>query len=70
MAVTTITPVGKEDTFEHVSVHDNPEKDLVSGVDQFGAKSKTDPREIALVRKLDIYIMVCICLEVERISMY
>lgn len=27
-------------------------------LDKFGASAKTDPREIALVRKLDWYIMV------------
>lgn len=29
-------------------------------VDEFGAHSKTDPREIALVKKLDRYIIVSI----------
>ncbi len=28
-------------------------------LDRFGAHAKTDPVEIALVRKLDLYIMVC-----------
>lgn len=28
-------------------------------VDEFGAHSKTDPAEIALVKKLDRYIIVC-----------
>lgn len=28
-------------------------------LDRFGAHTKTDPVEIALVRKLDLYIMVC-----------
>jgi hypothetical protein len=30
-------------------------------VDEFGAHAKTDPREIALVKKLDKYIIVSIC---------
>lgn len=29
-------------------------------VDQFGAHAKTDPREIALVKKLDRYILVSV----------
>jgi hypothetical protein len=31
-------------------------------LDRFGAWAKSDPLEIALVRKLDIYMMVCSCL--------
>lgn len=27
--------------------------------DRFGSVAKTDPKEIALVRKLDLYLMVC-----------
>lgn len=32
---------------------------LIEEVDQFGSHKKTDPVEIALVKKLDWYIMVC-----------
>lgn len=28
-------------------------------IDEFGAHAKTDPKEIALVRKLDMHILVC-----------
>lgn len=35
------------------------EKELVQGRDYAGAVAKTDPREIKLVRKLDMRIMVC-----------
>ena len=31
-----------------------------SKVDEFGAHTKTDPKEIALVRKIDWYILVCL----------
>ena len=31
----------------------------VGQLDRFGAASKVDPREIALVRKLDRHMMVC-----------
>jgi hypothetical protein len=35
----------------------DPEKPTVVGFDRFGAHAKTDPVEIALVRKLDLFIM-------------
>lgn len=31
----------------------------IEKVDAFGAHTKTDPKEIALVRKLDWYMLVC-----------
>lgn len=39
--------------------YDEPQKGLpsVQKTDQFGAHEKTDPKEIALVKKLDRYIM-------------
>jgi hypothetical protein len=37
----------------------DPEKAPVVEFDRFGAHAKTDPKEIALVRKLDMFIMVC-----------
>jgi hypothetical protein len=33
---------------------------VMDKVDKFGAHAKTDPREIALVKKLDWYIMVSV----------
>lgn len=36
----------------------DPEKPTIVGFDRFGAHAKTDPVEIALVRKLDLFIMV------------
>jgi hypothetical protein len=36
----------------------DPEKPIVVGVDRFGAHAKTDPLEIALVRKLDMFMLV------------
>ena len=36
-------------------------------VDEFGAHAKTDPREIALVKKLDRYILVSVPAAVPRV---
>ena len=51
-----------EQRLEHVvSPNDEPVKDIlpqVEKVDKFGAHTKTDPREIALVKKLDMYMLV------------
>lgn len=44
------------DHLESASVHD--EKAVAGNVDYSGFTQKTDPKEIKLVRKLDIYIMV------------
>ena len=43
---------------EHVEQHDEPLKSTTE-YDRFGSAKKTDPKEIALVRKIDIYMMVC-----------
>jgi len=41
------------------SLNEVDEKDGVQrDLDQFGAWAKSDPKEIALVKKLDLYIMV------------
>ena len=45
-----------KESFEHVELA-KPEI-LIESMDEFGAHAKTDPREIALVKKLDRYIMV------------
>lgn len=45
-----------DDKFEPSII--DPEKPTVVGFDRFGAHAKTDPVEIALVRKLDLFIMV------------
>lgn len=60
--------IADEKTMETVEHVDNkrdpslldPEKPVVVavGVDRFGAYAKTDPLEIALVRKLDLIMMV------------
>jgi hypothetical protein len=31
--------------------------------DKFGSAAKTDPREIALVKKIDLYMMVGPCMQ-------
>ncbi|KAH8811216.1 major facilitator superfamily domain-containing protein [Xylogone sp. PMI_703] len=47
----------------HIETQDNNDNEQalkipeIEKVDQFGAHAKTDPKEIALVRKLDIYIL-------------
>lgn len=41
---------------EHDDVHKG--EPLSENVDEFGAAAKSDPREIALVKKLDWYMMV------------
>lgn len=47
---------------EHVETTDNElVKPKMEKVDEFGAHSKTDPREIALVKKIDWYILVSVC---------
>lgn len=40
--------------------NDGEMKDRFQDVDEFGAHRKTDPAEIALVRKLDLFIIVSI----------
>lgn len=49
------------DQLERVETHDEGVMKIqptYEKVDEFGAHSKTDPREIALVKKLDLYILV------------
>lgn len=57
------TPVVNKNQALHVEAQsDNNEQKLImpeiEKVDHFGAHTKTDPKEIALVRKLDIYMLV------------
>lgn len=53
----------EEKHLEHVTSAQDPD-DLkmpaMDKVDEFGAHAKTDPREIALVKKLDRYIIVSV----------
>ncbi|KAJ0276588.1 hypothetical protein COL26b_008692 [Colletotrichum chrysophilum] len=45
---------------EHVLTTDDPalmKQPAIEKVDEFGAHTKTDPREIALVKKIDWYIL-------------
>lgn len=45
---------------EHVNQLDLKEQDVENPqVDKFGSVTKRDPRETALVRKLDLFMMVC-----------
>ncbi|GJC77433.1 hypothetical protein ColLi_00271 [Colletotrichum liriopes] len=46
---------------EHVLTTDDPalmKQPVIEKVDEFGAHTKTDPKEIALVKKIDWYILV------------
>lgn len=47
----------EEGATEHVENQDGEK--VEERHDRFGSVTKTDPKEIALVRKLDLYLMVC-----------
>lgn len=47
----------EEGATEHVENQDGGKN--TERHDRFGSVAKTDPKEIALVRKLDLYLMVC-----------
>jgi hypothetical protein len=40
------------------SIDDQPKQPSYDKIDEFGAHTKTDPKEISLVKKLDLYILV------------
>lgn len=46
----------EEAATEHVENQDNEKN--IERHDRFGSVAKTDPKEIALVRKIDLYLMV------------
>lgn len=52
----------KEDVkIDHVDFQEDlkkPQDGESEAIDKFGSHAKTDPKEIALVRKLDLYLMV------------
>lgn len=47
------------DRVETADRNDEILKPRYDKVDEFGAHDKTDPAEIALVRKIDLYCLVC-----------
>lgn len=49
----------------HVEAQDKDNDEKFQKMDEFGAHVKTDPKEIALVRKLDMYMMVSLACAVE-----
>lgn len=55
--VTTSIDKVEEGATEHVENQDGEKN--TERHDRFGSVAKTDPKEIALVRKLDLYLMVC-----------
>jgi hypothetical protein len=57
MDATLANEKAKPEHVEH-SADEIFEKDTNDKVDEFGAHTKTDPAEIKLVRKLDLYILV------------
>jgi hypothetical protein len=52
-----VRPDNKPGVVQAESVYDNEKLADITEVDYSGAKEKTDPAEIALVRKLDRWIM-------------
>jgi hypothetical protein len=57
--------MGGKDPVLHLEEQDTKgDVEKVEKVDQFGARSKTDEKEIALVRKLDLYMLVGVCLAI------
>lgn len=66
---------GEKNPVMHVegSEHDDQlqkplDNDVDAEFDAFGARKKTDPKEVALVRKLDLYMMVRAALRVPWLS--
>lgn len=77
MATTTpshqTAPKPTAEQIDTISLNDNPTKPQHHAeLDKFGASAKSDPAEIALVRKIDLYmipilwLMYCKCLCWER----
>lgn len=59
--MTATTSHDDKDAISHIEARDQDDiQKPVNGekVDEFGASTKTDPREIALVKKLDWHMMV------------
>lgn len=54
--VRTCSEKVEEGAIEHVENQDNEKNAEIH--DRFGSVAKTDPKEIALVRKIDLYLMV------------
>jgi hypothetical protein len=58
LAINTVNPK-HEATVDHVDFPEGIMKPTdVKHHDKFGSHAKTDPKEIALVKKLDMYLMV------------
>lgn len=57
VSVPTCIDKVEEGATEHVENQDNDKNAEIH--DRFGSVAKTDPKEIALVRKIDLYLMVC-----------
>lgn len=61
----TVVP-SNDDKHRDISHVETPDDDQfqklpkIEKVDEFGAHAKTDPKEIALVKKLDFYMLVCL----------
>lgn len=54
---------------DRISVIDEPLKPQYDGeLDKFGAAAKTDPAEIALVKKIDLHMMVSLMSSTKRLA--
>lgn len=62
MTATTVSTKA-EGQVEHIDHRDEVLKPTPQH-DKFGSAAKTDPREIALVRKIDLYMMVSLCVSI------
>lgn len=63
--MTTRAPEDDKSKITHVEAddqHDMSKPVMGENIDEFGAAAKTDPKEIALVRKLDWFMMVRLAL--------
>lgn len=52
----------------HIEAQDNDHDEKVQKTDEFGAHAKTDPKEIALVRKLDMYMLVSLAVKTSSLN--
>lgn len=55
---TQVLDAAKTSSVEHVDSEQEDQVENGTQADKFGSIAKTDPKEIALVKKLDLYMMV------------
>ena len=59
--------VGDKTEVLHVEAQEKDNDEKFQNVDEFGAHVKTDPKEVALVRKLDMYMLVSLACAIETL---